>query len=179
MYHKWPTHSYSKLMYFVSVGLVVGLIVLVALLCLLVLYFRKPANCKHFRSRVTSLFSVRHSGQFYYSRVSTHFQVRQDIISVHYWHLFHVLILGLAPHCEYCHIVILMLPNYSISCIRSFLTDQWWTTLIKVKSFKENVKMRLSFLIHCCILIWSNYFIMFQSHITYVYNQGILGMQVF
>jgi hypothetical protein len=89
----WPAQSYSKWMCFISVGLVVGLIVLVAALCLLALYFRKPANCKHFRSRVTSLFSVRHNGQFYYSRVSTHFQVRRDFISVRYCHLFHVLLI--------------------------------------------------------------------------------------
>ena len=98
---------------FVSVGLVVGIIVLVGALCLLGLYFRKPARCKHFKSRVTSLFSVRHNGQFYYSRVSTRFQVRCDILSFHYWYLFHVLlILGLPPYCDNCRVIII-LPNTS------------------------------------------------------------------
>jgi len=70
----WPAQSYSKgIFFFVSVGLVVGPILLVGALCLLALYFRKPTHCKHFRSRVTSMFSVRHNGPFYYSRVSTHF----------------------------------------------------------------------------------------------------------
>jgi hypothetical protein len=134
----WPAQSYSKGMCFVSVTLVVGLIVLVAVVCLLVLYFRKPANCKHIRSRVTSLFSVRHNGQFYYSKVSTHFQVRRDFISVRYWRLFRVLlILGLPPHCDSCHVVTVMLPNYSVSCASSFSTDQWWRTLMKVKTYME------------------------------------------
>ena len=94
-----PAQSYGIGMCFVSVGLVVGPIALVAALCLLALCFGKRANCKHFRSRVTSLFSVRHNGQFYYSRVSTHFQVRHDFVSVCYCHLYHVLlILGLPPH---------------------------------------------------------------------------------
>ena len=135
-------------------GLIVGPIALVAALCLLALYFRKPANCKHFRSRVTSLFSVRHNGQFYYSKVSMHCQVRHDIISVRYWHLFHVLLfLGLPPHYDNCHVVLVMLPSYSISCLRSFSSDQWWRILIKVKTYKEIVKMRLPFLAHCYILI--------------------------
>ena len=56
-----------------------------------------------------------------------------------------------------------MLPIGSVSCVRSFLRDQWWRTPIKVKTYKENMKMRLSFLIHSCILIWSNYLIMFLS----------------
>jgi len=133
--HIWPAQSYSKGMCFVSVGLVVGPIVLVVALCLLALYFRKPTYCKHFRSRVTSLFSVRHNGQFYYSRVSMHFQVRRDFISVRYWCLFHVLlILGLPPHWDNCHVVTVMLPIDSISCVRSFLTDQRWRTLLKVKT---------------------------------------------
>lgn len=64
-----------------SAGLVVGPIVLVAVLCLLVLYFRKPANCKHLRSRVTSVFSVRHNGQFYYSRLEAADEASQLLVS--------------------------------------------------------------------------------------------------
>jgi hypothetical protein len=35
-----------------------------------------------------------------------------------------LLILGLPPHFDDCHAVIVMLPNYSVSCVRSFSTDQ-------------------------------------------------------
>jgi hypothetical protein len=72
----------SGLMCFVSVGLVVGLIVLVAVVCLLVLYFRKPTNRSHLRSRVSLLLGVRHNGQFHYSRVSRPWQSFQLVTKV-------------------------------------------------------------------------------------------------
>ncbi|XP_021930935.1 uncharacterized protein LOC110835231 isoform X2 [Zootermopsis nevadensis] len=51
-----------------SVGLVVGLIILAAVLCLLVLHFRKPANRSQLRSWVYSFLGMRrHNGQFHYS----------------------------------------------------------------------------------------------------------------
>ncbi|GFG28137.1 hypothetical protein Cfor_12522 [Coptotermes formosanus] len=97
-----------------AVGLVVGLIVLVAVVCLLVLYFRKPANWKHFSRRVTSLFGVRDNGRFYYSRVSAFSQVRHDSHSSSL--LTCVSISGgvrlfVASHFDDCRVVILMLPN--------------------------------------------------------------------
>lgn len=64
-----------------AVGLVVGPILLVAALCLLALYFRKPTHCKHFRSRVTSMFSVRHNGPFYYSRLEAADEASQLLVS--------------------------------------------------------------------------------------------------
>ncbi|XP_023703317.1 uncharacterized protein LOC111862284, partial [Cryptotermes secundus] len=64
-----------------SVGLVVGLIILVAVLCLLVLYFRKPANRSHLRSRVSLLLGVRHNGQFHYSRLEAADEASQLLVS--------------------------------------------------------------------------------------------------
>lgn len=64
-----------------SVGLVVGLIVLVAVLCLLVLYFRKPANRNHLRSRVSLLLGVQHNGQFHYSRLEAADEASQLLVS--------------------------------------------------------------------------------------------------
>ncbi|XP_069700006.1 cation-independent mannose-6-phosphate receptor isoform X2 [Periplaneta americana] len=51
-----------------SVGVVVGMVILAALVCGLILYFRKPSNRSQLKSRLGSLLGIRHSGQFHYSR---------------------------------------------------------------------------------------------------------------
>lgn len=134
-------------MCFVSAGLVVGLILLVALLCLLVLYFRKPANCKHFRSRVTSLFGVRHNAQFHYSRVSTSSHVRDGnhscpLLTCLFISEVLLLFFGIVP-------TLWGLPCYiNASKLQCFLSKKFFFQQTSEKELLKEVMVKVKFTLH-------------------------------